>query len=104
MHDDNEYVLIWDHVGPWDGGRRQVCYTESARALIAPWCRVRDAITPEHARAWLNLHARPNCARADEPGHLRQAARTYVGPGWTLSRVRATCGVTWAKAGLRPRP
>ena len=28
--------------------------------------------------------------------------RTYVGPGWSLSRFRATCGVGWAKSGLLP--
>jgi site-specific recombinase XerD len=102
MHDDNAYVMVWDEIGPWDGNCRTVHYTDSARALIAPWCRLRQAINPEHPRAWLNLHAGPSVCAPMTRDTFDKLLRTYVGPGWTLARLRATCGVAWAKAGLLP--
>ena len=103
MHDDNDYVMVWDETGPWDGECRSIHYTDSARAQIAPWCRLRSAITPNHAHAWLNLHAEQTVRAPMTRDTFARSLRTYVGPGWTLSRLRATCGVTWAKANLLAR-
>jgi len=102
MHDDNAYVMVWDEIGPWDGKVRTVHYTDSARALIAPWCRLRSAIHPEHPRTWLNLHAATTVRQAMTSNTFDKLLVTYLGSGWQLSRLRATCGVGWAKAGLPP--
>ncbi len=104
MHDDNAYVVVWcDERGPFGGKYRTVPYTDSARALIAPWCRIRSALrTAEHSRAWLNLHAEPTAREPMTRETFNRLLRTYVGPGWTLARLRATCGVSWAKSGLLP--
>lgn len=51
MHDDNDYVMVWDEAGPWEGRVRTVHYTDLARTLIAPWCRLRSAIKPQSIRA-----------------------------------------------------
>jgi integrase len=102
MHDDNAHVMVWDEIGPWDGKVRTVHYTDSARALIAPWCRLRSAIHPEHPRAWLNLHAATTVRQAMRSSAFDRLLVTYLGSGWQLSRLRATCGVGWAKAGLPP--
>jgi hypothetical protein len=81
---------------------RTVHYTDSARALIAPWCRLRSAIHPEHRRVWLSLHAAPTIREPMSRDTFNKLLRTYLGPGWTLARLRATCAVGWAKAGLSP--
>lgn len=102
MHDDNAYIVVWAESAPWGDDYRAVPYTDSARALIAPWCRMRSAMTAEHSRAWLNLHAEPTAREPMRRDTFHKLLRTYLGAGWTLARLRATCGVAWAKAGLPP--
>ena len=82
---------------------RTVHDTDSARALIAPWCRLRSAIKPEHPGALLNLHAATTARQALTSNTFDKLLVTYLGSGWQLSRLRATCGVGWAKAGLPPK-
>lgn len=102
LHYDNAYVVVGDEDGPLDGNWRTVHYTDSARAMIAPWCRLRRAINPDHSHAWLNLHAATTVSQPMRSDTFDKLLRTYVGPGWTLRRLRATCGVGWAKANLPP--
>jgi site-specific recombinase XerD len=102
MHDDNAYVVVLDEPGNWWGSYRTVGYTDSSRALIAPWCRIRSAVAPERSRAWLNLHAEPTARQPMTRDTFNKLLRTYMGAGWSLSRLRATCGVAWAKTGLLP--
>lgn len=102
MHDDNAYVVIFDEPRNWSAVRRTVPYTDATRELIAPWCRMRGVIAPEHSRAWLNLYAETTAHEPMSRDTFNKLLRTYLGPGWTLARLRATCGVAWAKAGLAP--
>jgi integrase len=104
MHDDNACVVVWcDETAPWHGGKyRTVSYTDSARARIAPWCRIRSALRTDHSRAWLNLHAERTVREPMSRHVFNKVPRTYLGAGWTFGRLRATCAVNWAKAGLLP--
>ena len=81
MHDDNAHVMVWDGAGPWDGKVRTVHYTDSARALIAPWCRLRAAIHPDHPRAWLNLHAATTVRQAMTSNTFHKLLVTYLAAG-----------------------
>lgn len=103
MHYDNDYVVVWRQQGPpWEGHYRTVHYTDGTRAMIAPWCGVHYVLSPPHNSPWLALHAEPTVRDAMSRERFDRLLQTYVGPQWTLSRLRATCGVTWAKAGLHP--
>jgi integrase len=103
MHDDNAHIVVWGKSGAWAGDDfRTVPHTGSGRALTAPWCRMRSALAPGRSRAWLNLHAEPTAREPMSDDTFNKVLRTYVGEGWTLARLRATCGVAWAKTGLLP--
>jgi integrase len=102
MHDDNAYVVVWGKSGRCGDDYRTVPYTDSGRAQVAPWCRLRTVLGTEHTHAWLNLHAEPTAREPMSRDTFNKLLRTYVGAGWTLARLRATCGVAWAKTGLLP--
>jgi integrase len=97
MHDDNAGVLV----AVSDGAYREVPYTISARDLIAPWMCIRKAINLDHRRAWLSLWSAPTVREPMSRESFNTLLPTYLGP-WQFSRLRATCGVGWAKAGLPP--
>jgi integrase len=101
MHDNNAGVTVFDEVGPPNGKWHEVPYTVSARELIAPWVRIRKAINPDHGRAWLSLWSAPTVREPMSRESFNTLLPTYLGP-WQFSRLRATCGVGWAKAGLPP--
>jgi integrase len=104
IHDDNAYVVVWrDQSSAWTGDEyRVVPYTDSARAHIAPWCLIRTRLAPPRSRAWRSLHAEPTARDPMSRHTFDRLLRTYIGRGWSLSRLRATCAVSWAKAGLLP--
>ena len=100
IHADNAYIVVWDASGPWRGSHRTVPYTDPARDAIAPWVRLRAAIKPDHSSAWLNLW-RAETLRGPMTRHtFDRLLRTYVGEGWTLRQLRATCVVNWIRAKL----
>jgi site-specific recombinase XerD len=100
MHTDNEGVVVWDERGPWEGDNREVPYSDEARVLIAPWMNLRAAIAPGHERPWLNLHAAPTVRQPMSEATFTRLLATYVGPGWTLRRLRDTCALGWVKERL----
>jgi integrase len=97
MHDDNAGVVV----AGTDGTYREVPYTVSARDLIAPWMRIRQAINPDHGRAWLSLWSAPTVRDPMSRESFNTLLPRYLGR-WEFSRLRATCGVGWAKVGLPP--
>ena len=96
MHTDNEGVVVW-RSAPWEGGFREVLYTDEARELIAPWTSLRAVIAPGHDRPWLNLHAGPTLREPMTEHSFSRLLGTYVGPGWTFRRLRDTCGLRWVE-------
>ena len=97
MHPDNEGVVVWDAGEAWEGGFREVSYSDQARELIAPWMDLRSVIAPGHERAWLNLHARTTVREPMTDFSFGNLLGTYVGPGWTFRRLRDTCALGWVQ-------
>jgi integrase len=97
---DNAYIVVWDQDGPWRGKHRIVPYTDSARKAIAPWVRLRRKISPDHPHAWLNVSSATTVREPMTRHTFDRLMRTYVGEGWTLRQLRATCIVGWIRAGL----
>jgi integrase len=98
---DNAYVVVWDKDGPWRGKHRTVPYTDSAREAIRPWVRLRRKINPDHACAWLSLWSAETVREPMKRHTFDRQLLTYLGEGWTLRRLRATCIVAWIRAGLQ---
>jgi site-specific recombinase XerD len=101
IHPDNAYIVVPDKDGPWPGAHHIVHYTDSAREAIAPWVRLRAAIKPDHSCAWLNLWSAETVREPMTRHSFDRLLRTYVGRGWSLRRLRATCIVNWIRAGLK---
>jgi integrase len=49
---------------------------------------------------WLGLWARGTVYRRPSWHTFEKILPTYVGRGYTFSRLRATCGANWLKAGM----
>jgi integrase len=98
---DNAYIVVWDENGPWNGKHRVVHYTDSAREAIASWVRLRRKINPDHESAWLSLWSAETVREPMTRHTFDQLLRTYVGEGWNLRQLRATCIVNWIRAGLK---
>ena len=90
IHPDNAYLVVCDGLGPWKGAARRVPYSHSARALVAPWCRLRDAIAPDKPDAWLNLWSARTVRDPLTRSTFDRILRTHVGAGWRLRRLRDT--------------
>lgn len=100
MHPDNEGVVVWRGGTPWNGGFREVPYSDEARELVAPWMSLRSVIAPGHDHAWLNLHARTTVREPMTEFTFSNLLGTYVGPGWTFRRLRDTCALRWVQERL----
>jgi integrase len=98
MHPDNEGVVVWNGGAPWNGGCREVPYSDEARELIAPWMSLRSVVAPDHNRVWLNLHAKTTVREPMSEFTFSRLLGTYVGPGWTFRRLRDTCALRWVEA------
>ena len=63
MHDDNVFVVVaCDELGFPSGRCRIVPYTDQARALIAPWCRLRSGLAQRRSRGTF-MPSRPHASR-----------------------------------------
>jgi hypothetical protein len=97
MHPDNEGVVVWHGGAPWNGGCREVPYSDGARELIVPWMDLRPVIAPGHDRAWLNLHARTTVREPMTDFTFGNLLGTSLGPGWTFRRLRDTAALRWVQ-------
>jgi site-specific recombinase XerD len=79
---------------------RAVPYPDVARGPVGDWLTLREAIGPDHNTPWLALWSEPTCRRAMSEDSLSRVLSTYVGDGWSLTRLRQTCGTCWLRAGL----
>jgi hypothetical protein len=57
-------------------------------------------LLPEHRAPWLNLHAERTRADPMTRHTFDKLLLTYVGPGWTLKRLRDTCAAGWVRSGM----
>lgn len=96
LHPENAYIVARKR----DGSVRAVPYPDSAREPVGAWLSLREAIGPEHNMPWLALWAEPTCRQQMGDDSLSRVLRTYVGDGWSLTRLRQTCGICWLRAGL----
>ncbi|MFZ1927363.1 MAG: tyrosine-type recombinase/integrase [Solirubrobacteraceae bacterium] len=100
MHYDNEDVVVRDKTVPGRENRREVPFTCAARDAIEQWIACRSFLDPDHERSWLNLHAETTMRDPMKRGTFDKLLATYVGPGWTLKRLRDTCAAGWVRSGL----
>jgi integrase len=96
LHPDNAYVVARKR----DGSVRAVPYPDAARGPVGEWLVVREAIGPDHNMPWLALWADRTCRQPMSDDSLSRVLITYIGAGWSLTRLRQTCGVGWLRAGL----
>jgi integrase len=100
-HYDNAYVVVWK-AGRWESDARAVPFTERSRTALHDWIEFRASLRPDHAGLWLNLWAEATNREPLKRSTFDKLLATYVGTGWTLTRLRSTCAVRWVRAGLRP--
>jgi integrase len=100
LHYDNMGVVVRDKSGGLDGDVREVPYTDAAREAIEEWIVCRHFLGPEHLRPWLNLHAEPTKSAPLTRHTFDKLLRTYLGPRWTLKRLRDTSAAGWVRSGL----
>ena len=100
MHHDNEGVVVRDKSGSLDGNCREVPFTYAARDAVERWLLCRSFLGANHPRPWLNLHAEPTKGEPMKRNTFDKLLVTYVGPGWTLQRLRDTCAAGWVRSGL----
>ena len=96
LHPDNAYVVARKR----EGSVRAVPYPDAARGPVGEWLDLREAMSPDHSSPWLALWAEPTCRRPMSEDSFSRVLTTYIGTGWSLTRLRQTCGVAWLRAGL----
>jgi site-specific recombinase XerD len=99
LSDENAYIVVWEG-DRWGSDARPVPFTDEGRQRIGCWLAFRAELQPEHSSPWLNLWCDRTAREPMSPETLEKLLPTYLGKGWTLSRLRHTCGVTWLQAGL----
>jgi site-specific recombinase XerD len=103
VHGDNEQVVVLkanSQPGALELECRLVPFTDAVRAAVEAWTTSRWFLAPEHTSPWLNLHAATTAREAMTRPTFDRLLRTYVGPGWSLKRLRDTCAAGWVRAGL----
>lgn len=97
---ENAYVVVAGYNVPWTERARAVPFSESARKAIADWLDYRLLLGADHDRPWVALHAGPTVGQPMKPAAFDSLLRTYVGPGWSLKRLRDTGAVRWVNRGM----
>jgi len=100
VHYDNQGVVVRDKSGSFDGNCREVPFTDAARDAVEQWILCRFFLGPNHEQAWLNLHAESTMRKPMKRDTFNKLLITYVGPGWTLKRLRDTCAAGWVRSEL----
>jgi integrase len=89
VHYDNLGVVVLGKDGGRDGAR-EVPMTSLARDAIENWITARWFLGPENQSPWLNLHAETTMREPMKRDTFNKLLLTYIGPGWTLKRLRDT--------------
>jgi site-specific recombinase XerD len=99
-HPDNDTVVVWGDDERTIARVRAVPATATVRAALVAWTDCRHAVAPDQRSLWLNFHAEPTCREPMRRETFNALLRTYVGPGWTLKRLRDAAAAGWVRAGL----
>jgi site-specific recombinase XerD len=94
----NHGVVVLDKSGSLDGKSREIPLTDAARLAVHEWIVCRYYLSPEHQFPWLNLHAERTKSAPMTRHTFDKLLLTYIGPGWTLKRLRDTCAVGWVRS------
>jgi integrase len=100
VHHDNHGVVGADPSGSFDGKCREVPLTDAARLAVHECIVCRYYLNTAHQFPWLNLHAERTRADPMTRHTFDKLLLTYVGPGWTLKRLRDTCAAGWVRNGM----
>jgi integrase len=100
VHHDNNGVVVADPSGSFDGKAREVPLTDAARHAVHEWIACRYFLNAYHLGPWLNLHAERTRADPMTRHTFDKLLLTYLGPGWTLKRLRDTCAAAWVRSGM----
>jgi integrase len=99
-HHGNHGVVVADKSGSFDGKCREVPLTDAARHAVYEWIVCRYSLNAYHLGPWLNLHAERTRADPMTRHTFDKLLLTYIGPGWTLKRLRDTCAAGWVRSGM----
>jgi integrase len=100
VHHDNHGVVVADPSGSFDGKAREVPLTDAARHAVHEWIVCRYFLNAPHIAAWLNLNSGRTRADPMTRHTFDKLLLTYIGPGWTLKRLRDTCAAGWVRSGM----
>ena len=100
VHYDNHGVVVIDKAGSLDGNFRQIPFTDATRCALHEWIVCRYHLNPEHQFPWLNLNADRTKSEPMRRPTFDKLLLTYIGPGWTLKRLRDTCAAAWVRSGM----
>jgi integrase len=79
---------------------REAPWTSGAWEACRDWLDCRSQLGATHDRPWLSLHSAATMRDAMTEHTFHRLLLTYVGPGWTLKRLRDTCGAAWVRSDL----
>jgi hypothetical protein len=70
------------------------------RVAVHEWIVCRYYLNADHQFPWLNLQAERTRADPMTRHTFDKLLLTYIGPGWTLKRLRDTCEAGWVRSGM----
>lgn len=103
IHPDNEYVVVRQRHERANGKdhRREVPYTDDARAAVNAWLELRTELDPPHERVWLSLtHFGPEGVWLQPLSEKRMRSLLLTIGDWQLHRFRHTCATNWLRSGM----
>ena len=100
VHHESHGVVVADPSGSFDGKVRQVPLTDAARHAVHEWIVCRYFLDAYHLAPWLNLHSESTKSDPMTRHTFDKLLLTYIGPGWTLKRLRDTCAAGWVRSGV----
>jgi hypothetical protein len=92
--------VVWRNGEAWGDHRRNVPLIEDARNAVYEWLEFRSLLGVGHGRPWVALQGGSNVGEPMKRAAFARLLRTHAGDGWTLKRLRDTCGVYWLRRGL----
>ena len=99
LHPANNGVVVLSKRGDLEIGR-EVPLTARAREAVKDWIECRWFLSPSDNQIWRSLHAESTMRDPMSQETFNALLRTYIGPGWTLKRLRDTCAAAWVRAGM----
>ena len=89
VHHDNESVVIWRSGVPYAGVWRSIEHTDRTRAAIERWLSTRDLLGVGTDPLWVSVYSEDDWHRPMTLDRFSRHLPVYIGPGWTLVRLKA---------------